>query len=223
MKIKLYVMLLGLIGIIGINSKAQGTIFFQNLDFENGNFVPIPGDSYNQVQFSSAMPGWTGYLGTNQVDRLLHNDLFLSLAGIAIWGPDNPSADFLHGHYFLVLQNSFPVATDVPAIAQTGTIPVGTQSIRLYSNAPFSLGIQAFFAGNQIPLFRVGTASNGRPIWGGDISGFAGQTDELRFRGPGYLDFIEFSTEQVPEPSVLGLLGIGVFLFGRRLRTGRGS
>lgn len=42
---------------------AQGT--FQNLDFENGSFIPIPGDPYGSVEFDSAMPGWTGYIGAN--------------------------------------------------------------------------------------------------------------------------------------------------------------
>ena len=63
---------------------AQGT--FQNLDFENGTFIPIPGDPFGRVQFSPAMPGWTGFVGTNQIDWILHNNLFLSTAGIAIWG-----------------------------------------------------------------------------------------------------------------------------------------
>lgn len=191
---------------------SQGTLFM-NLDFEEGAFIPVPGQ-FNTVEFARAMPGWTGYLGSNQVDWILHNSLFLSQAGMAIWGPDNPSAEYLHGHYYVVLQNSFPVATDVPALAQTGTIPLGTESLRLYNNNQFGTGFLVFFAGQQIPLVSLGSAGNGRWVWGGDVSSYAGQTGELRFRGAGYLDHIQFSTEAVPEPRVLSLFALGALFLG---------
>ncbi|MCL4788409.1 MAG: hypothetical protein KJ070_16700, partial [Verrucomicrobia bacterium] len=79
----------------------QGT--FQNLDFENGTFIAHPTGPRNSVQFGPAMPGWTGYVGTNQIDWILYNDLFLSTAGIAIFGPNQPLGES-HGRYYLVLQ-----------------------------------------------------------------------------------------------------------------------
>lgn len=146
----------------------------------------------------------------------------MSLAGIAIQGPDYPSANLYHAQNYLVLQAGLdpnnPQASVGAAIAQTGTIPSGTQSIRLLSNNPFSLGFSLLFGGNTIPLFNVGTTANGRPIWGGDVSSFAGQTGELRFQGAGYLDYIQFSTQTVPEPSMLSLFGLGALLFGCRSR-----
>ncbi len=201
-------------------SRAQGT--FQNLDFESPVFVPIPGDLYGRVEFGPAMPGWTGYLGTNQIDWILHNNQFLSTAGIAIYGPDNPSADFLHGHYFLILQSGLdPVGGAgivTPAIVQSGTIPSSAQSIRLLNGNPFTVGTFVFFDGIPVPLHHLGNNPNGSQIWGGDISAFSGQSGELRLLGADYLDYIQFSDEPIPEPGALGLFGLGVLLLGWRLR-----
>ena len=45
-------------------------------------------------------------------------------------------------------------------------------------------------------------------VYGGDVSAYAGQAGELRFFGGGYLDNIQFSNLQIPEPSVLGLYAL---------------
>ncbi|MCW5553121.1 MAG: hypothetical protein KIS67_13295 [Verrucomicrobiae bacterium] len=187
----------------------QGT--FQNLDFENGSLIPIPGDPFGRVQFSPAMPGWTGYVGTNQIDWILHNNLFLGTAGIAIWGPDQPP-DFFNGQYYVVLQNPLGVPTDVPAISQTGSIPPTALSLRFLTADAFAVGFSVSFAGQQIPLSYIGQNNQFTYIWGGDISAFAGQAGELRFRGSGYLDSIQFSHEPIPEPTVLGMFAFGALL-----------
>ena len=57
--------------LITIDAPGQGA--FQNLDFENGAFVPIPGGHPGQAEWGSAMPGWTGYWGTNQTDSIHYN------------------------------------------------------------------------------------------------------------------------------------------------------
>jgi hypothetical protein len=192
---------------------AQGT--FQNLDFEDGTFIPIPGDPFGRVEFSSAMPGWTGYVGTNQVNWILYNNLFLSTAGIAIWGPDQPLAGPFSGQYFVVLQagnDPFGGPNRVNgAITQTGTIPTDTQSIQFYL---FAGAMTVTFAGQPIPLTILGGSASSYYIYGGDVSAYAGQTGLLEFRGIGYLDNIQFSNQSIPEPSALGLLGLGALLFG---------
>jgi len=212
-----------LAAVLSLLSVAHGQGTFQNLDFENGSFIPIPGHA-DAVEFSLAMPGWSGYVGTNQVNWVLYNTLSLSEAGIAIQGPDDPSPNLFHGRFFVVLQYGNDAYTSQgmvgSALAQTGTIPIGTQSIRLLSNNPYVLLFDLSFGGSTIPLFNVGISANGRPIWGGDISSFAGQTGELRFAGAGYLDYIQFSTQQVPEPSALSLIGVGALLVCTRLRRG---
>ena len=43
------------------------------------------------------------------------------------------------------------------------------------------------------------------------MSAFRGQTGELRFFGADYLDFIQFSEQPIPEPSVFGLFALGRF------------
>ncbi|MCW5553123.1 MAG: PEP-CTERM sorting domain-containing protein [Verrucomicrobiae bacterium] len=206
-------------------SRAQGT--FQNLDFENGIFIPIADDPFGRVQFGPAMPGWTGYLGTNQIDWILHNNQFLSTAGIAIYGPDNPSADFLHGHYFLILQSGLdPVGGTgivTPAIVQFGTIPSSARSIRLLNGNPFTVGTFVFFNGTPVPLYQLVNNPNGSQMWGGDISAFSGQSGELRLLGADYLDYIQFSDEPIPEPGVLGLFALGSLLLAWRWRQNQKS
>ena len=60
-------------------------------------------------------------------------------------------------------------------------------------------------------------------MYAGEISPYAGQTAELRFTVPtagGSLDYIQFSTTPVPEPSTWALLGLGGALFwGLKRRT----
>lgn len=194
------------------SANAQGT--FQNLSFEDGVYVPIPDDPFGRVQFSSAMPGWAGYLGETPIDWILFNFLFLNDAGIAIWGPNQPQAGLFHGQFYLVLQNSFPVPTVSPAIAQIGTVPAIAQSIRFYL-AQGDMVVS--FNGQEIPLSVLGSAPTGN-LYGGDISAFAGQTGELRFRGVGYLDHIQFSAEPIPEPRVWALFALGALLLGGPLR-----
>jgi hypothetical protein len=207
---------LALFGAIAFVSSAlcQGT--FQNLDFENGTFVPIAGQ-FNSVEFAPAVPGWTGYLGANQIDWILHNSLFLSDAGIAIWGPSQPQPGLLHGQFYVVLQDSFPVPSTVPALAQTGMVPVTAQSVRFYT-LDFNPLIGVAFAGASLPMTRLGGSLDSYYTWGANISGYAGQTGELRLFGNGYLDNIHFSVEAIPEPGVLSLLAVGALLFGWRLR-----
>jgi len=160
------------------------------------------------------MPGWTGYLGANQVDWILYNSLSLSEAGMAIWGPDEPSPGLFHGQYYVVLQNAFPpVPGTGPSFAQTGTIPVTAQSIQFY--LAFG-GVGVSFAGERIPLTALGSSPTGYNIYGGDVSAFAGQTGELRFQGAGYLDYIQFSSQPIPEPGTLSLAVLGALLVGWR-------
>jgi hypothetical protein len=63
-------------------------------------------------------------------------------------------------------------------------------------------------------------------VWGADISSYAGQTGQLLFTtiadipfaSGGLLDNIQFSSIPIPEPGVVGLLGLGglSFLWHRR-------
>ncbi len=60
-----------------------------------------------------------------------------------------------------------------------------------------------------------------RLYMGVDISAFAGLQRELRFQtglGINYLDAITFSSQVIPEPSVLELFGLGALCLGWRQR-----
>jgi hypothetical protein len=77
------------------------------------------------------------------------------------------------------------------------------------------------FAGQEIPLFQVGSGVN-YVIMGGDVSRFAATAGELRFTALpqyyGMLDNIQFSPLPIPEPGAWGLLAVGVGLLVWRLR-----
>lgn len=201
---------------------AQGT--FQNLDFENGTFIPIPGDPYGRVEFSAAMPGWTGYVGTNQIDWILYNGLFFGTAGIGIWDAAHPAFGLPHGQYYLLLQNGtqFPNGSGglvSSAIAQTGTIPSNTQSIRFLTADQLAAPFLVTFNGTPLTFYQLGADLGGAQIWGANIASYAGQTGELRFLGPGFLDFIQFSSQPIPEPGTVGFLCLGALLLGWRFRN----
>ncbi len=200
----------------------QGT--FQNLDFENGTFVPVGGDPYTVV-WSDAMPGWTGYLGTNQATEILHNDTTLDTASMSIYGPDYPSAGLFSGHNFVKLMTGLDPSGSgyvvSPVLAQTGALPGSVRSIEFLSNEPYAIGFLVSFGGHGIALSLLLTTSNGRYIWGGDISSLAGQTGELRFLGTGYLDNIQFSNQSVPEAGGPGLWALGALLVGWGVQRGR--
>ncbi len=204
------------------SATSQGT--FQNLDFEDGRFVQVGGDPYTVV-WNSAMPGWTGYIYTNQVTQLLHNDTTLDTAGISIYGPDYPSPGFFNGHNFVKLMTGLEPDgsgyTVSPVLAQTGTLPASARTIEFWSNARYAIGFDVSFSGQGIALSLLGTTSNGRYVWGGDISAYAGQRGELSFMGTGYLDNIQFSNLAIPEPGVLGLSALGALLLGWRALRGR--
>lgn len=112
----------------------------------------------------------------------------------------------LHGSYSVSVVSS--IGGLIPAsLGQSGTVPATAQSLRFYMYG----FLQVSFNGQDIPLVVLET----RPtytIYGGDISGFANQYGELLFYGLGTLDRIVFSNLPVPEPSALGLLGLGAAL-----------
>ena len=58
---------------------AQGS--FQNLGFESATITP---GGIGNVPFSSAFPGWTGYVGGSQVSLAAQNYLWLDGSGISI-------------------------------------------------------------------------------------------------------------------------------------------
>lgn len=201
-------------------AQGQGTVAFQNLDFEQASIPNVPaGQSGADVETIVGTPGWTVYAHSDGLAEttILHNNLSLGSAAVAILGPSWSSSAILQGSYTLLLQASWPGMTIKPAIAQTGTIPETARSIQYSSKILHGMpGVS--FAGQTLSVSILGGSQESGYTLSADVSAFAGQTGELRFFGDGYLDDIRFTS--VPEPSTVGLLVLGAALFASRVRKG---
>ena len=213
MKNTIMVFILGLV----VAVKGQG---FVNLNFERA------GNPSNQAT-TNLIPGWTAYLNGISQTYVGYDDV--SLGAGAVWLYDTNSGTGYatpQGKYFVYLQGGYKNGGS-PAIGQTGTIPVGSQSIYFWGvdgdmTITFNGFLLAFFKYNSTPNYD---------IWAADVSAYAGQTGELRFTAPdgnafndgnpfganGLIDNIQFSSSPVPEPqaAVLGVLGVLLFLLRR--------
>lgn len=111
--------------------QAQGN--FVNLGFESANLTPTPPGGFGGfVPISEGLPGWSGFLGTDQRSSVWHNNLTLGGANISILGPQWTPTSIIEGSYTVVLQAGLLSSTFVDAsISQTGLIPIGSQSIFL--------------------------------------------------------------------------------------------
>jgi len=205
---------------------ASGQTPFQNLDFEAATFPGAPPDpTYGRYDISNAMPGWTAYVGTRPENLILHNNFFLSSAGIGILDsacvnplPGTDWCQVLTGQYTAWLQAGY----DFPgfgggwqnvSIAQTGLIPDGSRTMTFLSAGAGGLDpapyLQVSVAGLVTPLYLLGTSPSFN-AYGVDVSAYAGQATDIQFTVSGqlYLDLIRFTATPVPEPSALGLIGM---------------
>ncbi len=226
-RIKLIALSVG-VALAALSAHAQT---FQDLDFESATLSPVP-PNYGPtvyVPVSSALPGWTAYLGADLQTQVIQNSYGFGQAEVDIFGPNYPAAGYppsvynpgtIDGNYSVLLQSGGePQNSDVTvsaSIAQYGTVPVDSQSLQFkawtYGPAQFSVS----FDGSSLPPVVLGSGAN-YTLYGVDISSYDGQTGTLQFTAPFYswlgLDDITFS---VPEPSIVALTAIGGLLFGAR-------
>ena len=200
-----------------ISAHAQGT--FQNLGFESGTLVPIPGDPNDRFYFSDAFPGWTGYAGTTPITGILYDNETVTSANISLVGKNGPFiGNVIAGQYTALLQagGSFGSFVDT-SIAQVGLVPADAQMLLVKAAG---VNLSASFAGQGIPLVPIGSGAN-YTLFAGDISGFSGQIGELRLSSlstPGspvnsvFVDSLAFTA--VPEPRILCVEVLGGFLLG---------
>ncbi len=213
--------LLGLLLTMPMSVLSQGT--FQNLDFEDVRNVPVfdpPGAGL--MSATDALPGWTCYAGTNQLNLALYDTLNLDNVGAGVISTASPVAytipaglpdgQFCASLQYGVLTHPIGPWENVPAsIAQVGQVPIGAHSILFAGSTPFSVS----FAGTGLPL-SVMAAYPGYDIFGADISSFAGQIGELRFTSyshVSFLDSIQFSSQVIPEPTTIRLMGFAATIF----------
>lgn len=214
---------------------------FQDLDFDSA-VVPIDSEGFpvSYLTWSQGAPGWghpagdsTDYIGTIPNAGYSQTYVLLQSPYGAASGPYG--LGMRGGNY----TEGDPTSAFVDAfISQTGTLATNVTSVSLLaSNVRFELTLN----GTPIDMRPIGLDPNSPTYqddllnysgeWTGDVSGFAGQTVELkvtdldtRLNPPLFaVDQIQF-LPSVPEPStaalwVLGLLGA---LLTRRRATPRG-
>jgi len=203
---------------------------FTDLNFESARLVPVPGDTYGAVQFAQALPGWTesivGAIDTNA----LYNNIFLDSAGISIFDTNFVfyPASVIQGRYSAIIESGMGYTSSgaIPVnatLSQIGMVPVGTESLQFkaYEFFDSSGAFTVTLGGQTLSLIVLGTGSN-YTLYGANVSQWAGQTANLAFtvlaENPHVndeslvLDAVQFSNQQVPEPSVSGLLGISVLV-----------
>lgn len=206
-KVAFWIVLVGFLTAFPL--RGQGS--FQNLDFE-GAIQPLVRDENFEVPIANALPGWQGYIGSLQVDRVVYNTLSLGSASIELHGPGSSLTPF-HGNYLVAMQSSFPGGEVTPSIAQVGQVPPTARSLVFYT---YNVNIQVSFGGQVLTTYALGP-SDTSPVYqkiGVDVGSFAGQTAELRFtalHSGGNLDYIRFSTQPIPEPGSAALVGLGLW------------
>jgi hypothetical protein len=216
-RLKLCWMIASFLAFAITSAYCQGT--FQNLDFESAN-IP-PGTLIGSIlPVTNAFPGWAV---TTQVGY----DGFSAGGAIMSVIDTNPGGGFtpLQGQYSAML---FGGEGGPTTLSQTGTVPVGTQSLRVDLAGTGVPLLIVSIGGQTIQLAPVATFPN-YTQYGGDIASFAGQVTTLGFteQPPAgappsvlELDDIQFSVSPVPEPATLALFATGaVFLALRRRRN----
>jgi hypothetical protein len=215
---------------------AQGG--FQNRSFEFANGLPNlgPGDTAF-VPMSNALPGWTGYFsGTNQITLALYNSISYGSVLVTLIGNSSIySNSVIAGKYTATIDAGEFTDTNgstffaSAAIAQTGLVPGTALSLRFDASGNVLGYMTVTFDGKNIPFYPLSAGPN-YEVYGGDVSGFAGQTGELRFTenpttsnpfATAFLDNIVFSTSPVPEPTACALILCSAVVFWANRRRHR--
>ena len=109
------------------------------------------------------------------------------------------------------------------SISQTATVPVGSNSL-LFSANYLGGPIEVSMQGQVLPYYKMEDRGS-YSVYGADISAFAGQMSELKFRTPWpssvFLDDVQFSAQVIPEPETLLLISSGLAMLVVRCRANR--
>jgi hypothetical protein len=208
--------------------QAQGA--FANLDLQGASIPDVPFGQFGaDVPAAQGIPGWSAFVGMNQVATILHNNATLGGTAIAILGPSWPASSRLQGRYSVMLQagndpSGQPGLRVAASLAQVGAVPMSARALLYYARTE---GIEVSFAGQLLSSVVMANATNYK-IYLADVSAFAGQTGELRFTAlppplgvtPPFnsiLDSIQFS--EIPEPGALAVAGLGTAILALSRRN----
>jgi hypothetical protein len=186
---------------------------FRNLDFEAAGSQTIPANAV-WLSWSLAATGWQHAPGADTF-FVYHNPPATNLTQ-AYSLVDSSSSQWkpLAGNFSLALSSGYyslaqPNANWVPAeVSQSGVVPNDAVSFRLLAEGDFQVYINST---------RIEMSNLGGNLFGGDVTSFAGQLVNLeivsastRLHDPVLIDNLSFSTQAVPEPSILAVLGLGL-------------
>jgi hypothetical protein len=229
-------MTFGMILATVLGAQGQG---FINLDFETATIPPSqPRSDYSDpsswVTASVALPGWSAFLGTNQLPTVLYNSVTIGSAAVSLMRVGDSLEPTLEGTFSAVLLGGI---TYVPpgyfiqesaSLSQTGLVPADAQSIRFKSRLLFGNTIEVSLGGQSLPLVPLQVTA-AYTLYGADVTTFAGQATELRFTSVirdgqfnhWMLDSVQFSPLSIPEPSGAAMLGLGAVALAWRIRKSR--
>jgi len=209
---------------VGAAFTTQGQPFL-NLDFESTGSPNIAPDSI-WLSWSLAAPAWTHPQGGDSLFVYHHTPPSTSIAQFYFlvdetstqWSPleGNRSLALVSGHYDRNNENSPWVQA---YIEQQAMVPEDAVSFRLLGTGSVCLSLDS----QELPLSNLGGGS-----FGADISQFAGQVVTLRvasqsttIQDPVIVDKMEFSSQPIPEPGSLSILGVGLVALFIRARIAR--
>lgn len=214
-----------MVGVSLVALRAPATPFV-NLDFEQATVVFDPPGNPVFIQAAAAFPGWTAAIDGAPTSVVHYNFIGVGGPSVSLWDRPNINQNIplLEGQYMATLVSGVGSNT-VSSLSQTGDVPAVAQSITMLAQnnqGPPTLTINNV----EVPLIKIG----GGPfpfdagVFAGDISGFAGQPVTMRFvseapNGINALDHIEFSSQPVPEPSVIAVALVSAWALGNGRRA----
>jgi hypothetical protein len=213
----------GLLLLAGAGARV-GAAPFVNLDFEQAT---VPPGTATTIAASAAFPGWTPRIGTFVLSDVYYNYPGIGEASVVIY--DQPLSigglPVLEGRFSVTLISGTDSDLE-SSLSQQGDIPAGMRSLR-FLGPPRPSAVIAV-NGTVLELVSLPNPGSSLPLWGADITAFAGSNVDLRLSSVhppmgnvAGIDSLRFSTQPIPEPSQAALLAcmMAIWSFGRRANS----
>ena len=212
------------------SSQGQGSLgigTFQDLDFEQSTLASPGPTQWNSVGFASAFPGWSGLIGSQPASQAGYNGYSTGATVITLQTP-NAKIPFsinypvIDGRFSAFLEGSDLPAYDTATLAQTGTVPIGSESLQMKIGTGHVGNFTVTVGGTPLSMMPLSSTS-AYTLLAGDIRGFGGMTAQLAISIPGrpgptlndvLVDDIIFSSQIVPEPGTGALWSLGGLMMG---------